>query len=116
NLILKEYTDKDTIPNQFFYDTLFSFGKGHILKKFKGSYFLNIPYHENWEVKRLNLKNGIITIGEITSQDDITTMETITETKRDTTSPFKVNPTKRQLKRFIKEKGFTDEEFYIKIN
>ncbi len=114
-MITKNVILKDTIPNQVYYDTIFSFAKGNILKKFRGTYFLNEPFKDNWEVKTLKLKNGILEIGIIASEDDISKMEEITATIRDSTIPFKANPTKSQLKSFVKENGFSEEKIFIKV-
>ena len=115
HLMMTEYVRKDTVPNQIYLDTVFAFSNGDILRKYKGYFFLNQPYKNNWEVKKLKINDDIIAIGYIASQDDIAKMEKITETKRDTSYTYIVKPTKKQLKHFIKENGFSEEELYIKI-
>ena len=115
NIVKKLYTDLDTIPNQIYIDTLFAFSNGDILKKWRGYYFLNESRQTNdWEVKKLKLKNGVITIGKISSAEEIEKMEIITETIHDTSTAYKVRPTKKQLKQFIKQNGFNDEEIFVK--
>ena len=116
NLIAKIYINKDTIPNEKYIDTLLYLPEGNVLKKFRGYYFLNSLTHTNsWEVKKLKLKDGILMINEISSDEEITNLEKMTETHRDTLIPFKIKPTKKQFKEFIKVNGFSDGETYIRL-
>lgn len=95
-------------------ETLLNFSNGDILRKFKGHYFSNhLTLKDNWRVTKLTkTKNGLI-LGTITKKEDIENLRELTETKSDTVYNF--NPTRKQFKRFIKEKGFSNEEFYTKI-
>ena len=95
-------------------DTLFSVKRGDILRKFKGHYFLN---HEasnnNWYVTKLTkMKNGL-TLGTISTKADIEKLRELTEVKSDSIYTFR--PTKKQLKRFLKDKGFSNEDTYVRI-
>jgi hypothetical protein len=97
-------------------DTLFSISPNNILKKFKGYYFLNKRIGDNaWEVKKLTLQKGTLAIGRIADEVDIQKLKEITETTADTTSTH-FTLTKLQLKKFIKQDGFAEEETFIRMN
>jgi len=95
-------------------DKLFLFSRGDILRKFKGHYFLNRERFQNyWSVMKLGVtKNGIV-IGTISSEEDINNLKDLTSTKSDSVYSFK--PTKKQLKKFLKENGFQNEERFVRI-
>jgi len=96
-------------------DTLFNLSTDNMLKHFKGYYFLNSRYNENaWEVKKLSLTKGILTVGNISGKDDIQKLKEITETTNDTISThFKL--TKRQFKKFVKQEGFAEQEVFNRM-
>ncbi len=97
-----------------YYDTLFSFLKGDVLRKFKGYYFLNKENHPSqWRVIKLGTtKNGVV-IGTISKEEEINNLRELTNSKSDTVYNFK--PTRKQLKEFLKERGFQQEERFVKI-
>lgn len=96
-------------------DTLFEISPANVLKKFKGYYFLNNQYSNNvWEVKKLSLKKGILTMGSISYQEDILKLEEITETKEDTASTH-FSLTQRQFKKFVKKEGFDVHETFTRM-
>lgn len=96
-------------------DTLFKISERNILKKFKGHYFLNIQYRQNaWEVKKLSLKNGLITISSISEKNDIQKLRDIQRTSADTVSTQFVL-TRKQFKRFVKSEGFSDQEIFTRM-
>jgi len=104
------------ITNYVFSDTTFRIGKNNILKKFKGVLFLNKLEGKSgfWNVEKLSLSKGVIKISSIETETEIELLKSITETKTDTTKPFKVKPTKKQFKEFIKKNGFTNGKIYLK--
>jgi len=96
-------------------DTIFYLSGNNLLKKYKGFYFLNIKYNElGWEVKKLSLKKGVLTIGSVSGKDDMQKLEEITETPSDT-FPIMFSLTKRQFKKFVKEKGFSSQLVFTRI-
>ncbi len=96
-------------------DTLFNISKNNILKKYKGYYFLNIWHRDNsWEVRKLSLQNGVLQIGNISEKEDLEKLRNITESIDDTIST-RFTLTTRQFKNFIIDKGFSDQETFIKI-
>lgn len=106
----------DTIIGHFAaIDTLFNISSDNILKKFKGYYFLNIRYNDSaWEVKKLFLHKGKLTIGRISKDEDIAKLREIKETTEDTTSAY-FTLTKQQFRKFIRQKGFSNEETFTRI-
>ena len=84
--------------------------KINILKKYKGYYFLNRKYGElNWEVEKLTIKKGQLTISEISNQFDLDQLREITNTSIDTLYTF--TPTKKEFK----SGGFKNNIVYYKV-
>lgn len=96
-------------------DTLFSISTDNILKKFKGYYFLNHLYNDNaWEVNKLSLEKGVLTIASISDKGDIQKLKEISETSTDTTST-NFSLTRRQFKNFIRRDGFGEQETFTRL-
>ncbi len=94
-------------------DTLFDFSNNDVLRRFKGYYFLN---HEtskkNWVVTKLGVtKNGLV-LGTISDSKDLENLRELTNTKSDTVYNF--NPTRKELKKFLKDSGFRNEKRFVK--
>jgi hypothetical protein len=106
----------DTVYQHFDWtDTLFNISPDYILKKFKGYHFLNIRYSDSaWAVRKLSLKKGILTIGDISQPDDIMQLREITETAADTTCAMFIL-TRRQFREFVTHNGFDDQETFTRI-
>lgn len=97
-----------------FIDTLFNISNGNILKEYKGYYFLNNQYKNvGWQVKKLSLKEGVLTIGRISNDEDIQKLKKITQTASDTIRHFSL--TKQQFKKFLKQDGFSGQETFFRI-
>jgi hypothetical protein len=95
-------------------DTVFLISENNVLKKYKGYYFLNfLREKSNWEVKKLEIAHGILSISEIAGKNDFDALREITETN-DTTS-YLFNPTKKQFKSFINLGGFSNKETYLRL-
>lgn len=104
-----------TFQRWSYYDTLLNVSRGDILRKYKGHYFLNGQISKNnWRVTTLARIDNGLTLGEISTINDINNLRELTETKSDSSFSFK--PTKRELKKFLKSKGFSDKDTFIKIN
>ncbi len=103
-----------TFQRWSYYDTLFDVIRGDILRRYKGHYFLNEQVSANsWRVTTLTkIDNGLI-VGTISTKGDISNLRVVTETKPDTIFSFR--PTKREMKKFLKGKGFSDKDTFIKI-
>jgi hypothetical protein len=108
----------DSLATDFYYlytDTIFDLEKGDKLRKMKGYFFLNQKYGDSsWGVRKLVLKNGVLNLNYIGSEEEIKLLQTITETKQDSIRPFIANPTKKQFREFIKKNGFSNGESFIK--
>jgi hypothetical protein len=97
-------------------DTIFNMKKGDILRKLKGHYILNHQYDQNYHLKKLTYKNGLINIQRIDSVEMLNQLKIVTEVQNDTTfQPVKAFPTKKQFKQLIKSKGFKEGETYLKV-
>lgn len=95
-------------------DTLFHIGDEQVLRKLKGYYFLNKRYNgQSWEVKKVQLTKGILTIGSTTSSD-LEDLKEVTETPADTIAPYTATISKHQFKKFVRHGGFGDTETFVK--
>jgi len=92
-----------------FIDTLFSLSSQHILKKFKGAYFLNIPYGElDWEVQQLRVDGDSLSISSI-SEKSVDKLPPPADTGR-----LHFDPSKREFKKFVKRNGFGEGETFVR--
>lgn len=103
-----------TFQHWGYYDTLFDVTKGDIIRKYKGHYFLNEKVSANsWRVATLTkIENGL-TLGTISTKDDMNNLRALTETKSDTLFSFR--PTRKEMKKFLKGKGFSDKDTFIQV-
>jgi len=96
-------------------DTLFQIDYDNVVRKFKGFYFLNKRLDkESWEVKKIELSKGQLIVSSISSKEDIENLKAITESTQDTVAPYNFAATKKHFKEFVKNKGFTDSEHFIR--
>lgn len=97
-------------------DTLCLLNDNDVLKKYKGYYFLNKKYTSgNWEVKKMELNKGQLTISRISVKEDIEKLKEIKELSSDTSALHNLSLTKKEFKKFIKNDGFSESDTYIKI-
>ncbi len=112
---------------QILFDTLFAIDNDHILKKYKGSYFLNYKYADNyWRVKKLTIKKDTLIIGEITPTDTLLSLDyaerEVEYEKSDSvlikieSEKYILSPTKREFKKLLRSEAFETTEKYIKLN
>ena len=95
-------------------ETIFSFARHDVLKKFRGYYFLNhetAPSH--WTVTKLGFTKEGLVLGTLSSKDDLLRLRELTQQKSDTVYNFR--PTSTQMKKFIRDKGFHNEERFVKL-
>ncbi len=96
-------------------DTLFAIDAKHVLKKFKGYYFLNTSDSPgNWQVQKLELAKGQLTLSSLNTKEDLDQLVEITEYPQDTTA-YVFTPSKKQFKKFVHNQGFRDSEVFYKI-
>ena len=97
-------------------DTLFHFDDKHVLKHFKGYYFLNTyPNPNGWVVNKLELSKGKIEISSVSNGQDLENLKAIAESSADTIAPYKFKLSKHQFRKFIKQDGFSYGEVFNKI-
>ena len=102
------------------YDTIFRISENHILRKFKGHYFLNYKRSEdNWNVRKITLNKGVLTFSEISVPEDIEKIQQITDVKEIKSDSgqvvgYKINPSRKELKKLLNQ-NFTESETYKKI-
>jgi hypothetical protein len=96
-------------------DTLFNISTTQVLRKYKGYYFLNTKHYENsWSVKKLSLSKGVLILAEVSLNEDLEKLQTITGNKNDTVPVYEFNVSKKQFKTFVKQNGFNDGEVFLK--
>jgi len=103
------------ITHMHYTDTLFVLNNENVMRKLKGHYFLNTKYSpDSWEVKKLHLSRGKLTISRITSAADIANLLEYAENNQDTVPPYKVTITKKQFRKYVRKNGFTNDEVFIR--
>lgn len=96
-------------------DTLFVFSEDFALKKYKGYYFISSRYNKNsWFVQKLKLQKGILTIGTISTEDELKTLEKINESPIDTTSN-QIKFSRKQFHEYIDNEGFSDVDTFVRV-
>jgi hypothetical protein len=97
-------------------DTVFKFDQDHIVRKYKGYYFVNQRLdNEAWEVKKISFNHGKLMVGGISTKEDIEKLKEITSTQKDTTHVPIFSPTKKQFRKFIRRNGFSEvSEVFVK--
>ena len=97
-------------------DTIFNIKKGDVLRKLNGHYILNQQYDQQYYIKKLTYKNGLINIQLIDFVEMLKQLKIATEVQSDSTFiPVKAFPTKKQFKQLIKSKGFNEGETYLRV-
>lgn len=102
-------------------DTIFIVSDNQVLKKFKGSYFLNFQEGDDfWKVKRLNLRRDSLLIGQISPSDTLLHFDFVTKTveidNNDSTkaTEYTINASKTEFKKLMKSNSFDHCECYLK--
>ena len=97
-------------------DTVFKFDNDHIVRKYKGYYFVNQRHdNEGWEVKKISFNHGKLIVASLSTKEDIDKLKEITSTQQDTTPIPSFSPTKKQFSQFIKRDGFSEvSEVFVK--
>lgn len=96
-------------------DTLVDVGRGDVLKRALGSVFLNVRLSDSsWEVRRLDLAHGALTMSRADSSDALLLNNAQVEVLTDTVS-ITYSPTRKQFKRFSGSGGLSSKESYVRI-
>lgn len=104
------------IINSSLIDTLFRFNSEHVVRKYKGAYFLNkLIAQEKWDVKKMELSKGTLYIGSIETKEEIESLATIAENNDDTLVNQSYSLTKKQFKEFMRTDGFGYRDTFYRI-
>ena len=101
-------------------DTVFEISNTQILKKVKGSYFLNYQEGENyWRVNRIDIKEDTIFIGHISPSDTLLQFDFVTKNEEiaedsSITKEYVINPTRREFKKLMKRNSFENASCYYR--
>jgi hypothetical protein len=102
-------------------DTVFRISENQVLKKFKGSYFLNFKRGEHyWDVSRLNLTKDTLLVGQISPSDTLLRFDFVSKTEEfddsdsTTTTEYSINPSRKEFKKLMKPNSFEECECYYK--
>jgi len=96
-------------------DTLFCFSEDNVLKKYKGYYFLSSRQNKNsWYVQKLKLQKGLLTIGTISTKEELTTLQKINESPIDTTT-YQIKFTRKQFHDYLDNDGFSKADTFIRV-
>ncbi|WP_375558751.1 hypothetical protein ACE193_13495 [Bernardetia sp. OM2101] len=112
----------DTIKGSFVnIDTVFQISDEQVLKKFKGSYFLNIKEDENfWRVNRLDLTKDSLFIGYITPSDTLLNYDFVIKNEKldasdsSKTIEYVISPSRKEFKELMKPNSFEEIGCYCK--
>ena len=102
-------------------DTVFHISESEVLKKFKGSYFLNFKEDESfWNVGRLSLNKDTLRFGLVAPSDTLLRFDFVVkkvefdESDSTTTTEYTINPSKKEFKQLIKPNSFEVSACYCK--
>jgi hypothetical protein len=109
-------SEEEGSRRQYFADTIFVIDQDHLLRKWRGYYFLNTRYdQDSWQVRRLSLKKGELSIGEISQEEEIKSLKAIAESFQDTVAPYQFKLSKKQFKQYNKGQSFLSNETFVKL-
>jgi hypothetical protein len=95
-------------------DTLVSLTHDDKVRKLKGYFLLNrLTTKREWIVSKIGRTKDGVVIATISNKDDLGKLRELTNVDSDTVYNF--NPTRRQMKQFVRDKGFGDDERFIKL-
>lgn len=96
-------------------DTLFLLGESGVLRKWNGSYFLNVANGvDSWEVYKLEVKKSYAAFYEIESKEEVEKLNSIVAIPVDSISNV-YSLSKKEFKQFVKKNGFGKAEMYYRV-
>jgi hypothetical protein len=101
-------------------DTLFKISEENLCRFFKGSYFLNYTIDsQTWKVQRLDLDKNKLTLSMIMPNDSLFKELAVKDkfiVKDDSgfVKGYQIKPTKKELRRLVKNNSFKEWEVWIK--
>jgi hypothetical protein len=105
-------------------DTIFQLNGENVLRHFRGSYFMNQRLaNGRWALTRARLQGKYLTFSKVYAYDSTGTLYQeitpvkLTKTQKDTTESIElsINPTKKELRKIIREDLFVTESVYKRI-
>ncbi len=72
-----------------------------------------MKYRSGWEVQKLELIKGKLNLSSISELSEIESLKELTDDSRDSLLQF--NPDKNQFRKFVKSKGFSKKEEFVKL-
>jgi hypothetical protein len=120
NLNLKFISADSVIVYYSYRDTVFEISQEHLLRRFKGHYFLNYKRAENdWRIERLTLDKDELAFSRVRIPEDITALKEITEVEEIKSDSgrvvgYKLNPSRKELKELMKH-SFSASKTYLKV-
>lgn len=97
-------------------DTIFKLSDDMVMKKFKGAYFLNTRKKGNsWYVQKMQLIKGMLTIGSISTKNELKTLDKVNESPVDTTT-YQVSFNRKQFHEYIDNDGFSKVDTFLRVN
>lgn len=105
-------------------DTIFQLNGENVLRHFRGSYFMNQRLtNGRWSLTRARLQGKHLTFSKVYAYDSTGTLYQeitpvkLTKTQKDTTESIElsINPTKRELRKIIREDLFMTESVYKRV-
>ena len=95
-------------------DTVFALDKNNPIRKYKGYLFTNrYDGYGGWEVKKLSLNKGVLSIEGVNPIDSLKDIVEIKENNQDSSGTHKIDVTRKQF-RIIMKDGFSAESKYYK--
>lgn len=119
NLAFKFFSADSVTVYYSYRDTIFNISNEHLLRRFKGHYFLNYRRTDNdWKVRRLTIDKNELTFSKVRIPDDISELREITEVQEIKSDSgkvvgYKVNPSRKELKQLVKHR-FSETKSYLK--
>lgn len=117
NLSFKFLSGDSVIVYYAYRDTLFKISDDHILRRFKGHYFLNYKRAENnWTVRRLTLAKDELSFSKVRLSGDMEELKKLTEIEEIKSDSgkvvgYKLNPSRKELKHIMKH-SFSETKTY----
>jgi len=119
-LTIKQLPNDSLMVYYSYRDTVFQLSEEHVLRKFRGHYFLNYKIRNSqWRVRQLTLENGELSFSKITVPEDLEDLRKISEVEEidpEKTGEifYRLKPSKKEFKRLIKHR-FYESRRYRKV-
>ena len=94
----------------------FSIGPGNRLRRFKGCLFLSMSRTDGgWEVVKLQRSGDLLNWSFILTRQELESLQEITEAPEEAEAPPRFSPSRKEMRRFLKEGGFATGETFLRI-